>query len=999
MDSLGSQFLSASAGSGKTFALSKRFCRLVMAGAPPESVCALTFTRAATREIFGAVVRRLLDGDVSDGPRLTRAEALASLMEALPRLQISTIDAFSSRVARLFAYELGLDPDFTLYEEGDSPEARDLLRETTRRAMAVSPRRSAEALLRGLDVREPGNATARSLSGRLRDLFREMRAVYRRAPEGWGDLRRLGDGLPRECDDRRAAAQVLAGLADHVPEACPNSVRQALPRFLGALLPEVGGVREVRTRWGGETPLAQLAKAAATGAFAYGNAKKNLPTLTDAEREAARALREDFLARDLRQTAEHTAKTRAAVAALDAAAAELADETGLLGFGELTALLAERLGGQLWMARPDALHVAYRMDAAVRHLMIDEFQDTSATQWAVLANMASELAAGDDSTFFYVGDVKQSIYGWRGGDATLFGDPTRVPAVPRGKPLLRSYRSSPAVIAMVNRAMALGEDDLDAAEPWQREALARWMEGWEAHTAHRDDQGYAACIRLAGNREDWLATAADLIAARVRDLAGRKVSVAVLAATNGVFDSDDDGRPGLLALLRKRGVHAAIDGRQSAAATRMGQLVCGLLHWLADPRATRWGEIARRLGLTDRPDGETLAAWVRQISEEGYAAWLGACFAGPAWERRLTGQDRDTLAALRRGLEGLDAHGRADPTAALDLLRGLTVPCSADAGVVSLMTIHHSKGLTYDVVFTLLAGSLREQRSPYEEGPGWVLGRTVFDATRLETPALAAAIGKRRAARYRDDLCALYVAITRARREQIVLVTEKDAKTPAGRGWLFARKIQAGEPRALPGAEGRAEMLYEEGAAGWFRGADVPSRAATPPFEPPMRRWAKAAAEGPSETELPSERARASTVADLLGGGAPAARGFGVAQHARFAAIAWSDEPPCFPEVFRKPDEPCDLWRERPFAVLLRGEGAPRRVAGQFDRVHVFPASRRAVVYDFKTSREAVATPAYARQMREYRAAVAALTGFAPGDVRAVLLFTRQGVAVEVADA
>lgn len=68
MKDLGSQYLSASAGSGKTFALSRRYCRLVMAGARPETICALTFTRAATREIFAAVVERLLNHEVESAP-------------------------------------------------------------------------------------------------------------------------------------------------------------------------------------------------------------------------------------------------------------------------------------------------------------------------------------------------------------------------------------------------------------------------------------------------------------------------------------------------------------------------------------------------------------------------------------------------------------------------------------------------------------------------------------------------------------------------------------------------------------------------------------------------------------------------------------------------------------------------------------------------------------------------------------------------------------------
>jgi len=57
----------------------------------------------------------------------------------------------------------------------------------------------------------------------------------------------------------------------------------------------------------------------------------------------------------------------------------------------------------------------------VRHFLIDEFQDTSRRQWETLLVLIEEcLSRG--GTLFYVGDVKQAIYGWRGGDWKLFGE-------------------------------------------------------------------------------------------------------------------------------------------------------------------------------------------------------------------------------------------------------------------------------------------------------------------------------------------------------------------------------------------------------------------------------------------------------------------------------------------------------------------------------------------------------------------------------------------------
>ena len=64
--------------------------------------------------------------------------------------------------------------------------------------------------------------------------------------------------------------------------------------------------------------------------------------------------------------------------------------------------------------------VLYRLDARISHLLLDEFQDTSPLQWRVLRPLAQRVVGGGGQSFFCVGDVKQAIYGWRGGVAEIF---------------------------------------------------------------------------------------------------------------------------------------------------------------------------------------------------------------------------------------------------------------------------------------------------------------------------------------------------------------------------------------------------------------------------------------------------------------------------------------------------------------------------------------------------------------------------------------------------
>ncbi len=976
-----------------------RFCEQVMAGVPPEEICALTFTRAATREIFSAVIQRFISGDVKPFPgSLSVEEALKAILEVLPRLQIATIDSFSAKLARLFAYELGLNPDLTLYEEDSGAEWKEILREIVRRALRVTSQHSADELFSRFNLRGRGSSgTGDSVAERLRSFLDETKALLHAHSTGWGEL--PADALlPQRCTAREEKIATLLTYQETCQENPKNktSVREKYAQLLEDYHAEVENLRHLYRLWGGKWKQAEkFAKLALEGTYQYGNSKAKVQ-LDGEGRAVVKALWDDLLARDLEQTAAHTRTLYAALAALDEASQAYLSETGKIGFSALTRTLAETIGDTNAHFSPQLATIAYRMDTAIRHLMIDEFQDTSTEQWAVLSNLAHELAATDEQSFFYVGDTKQSIYGWRGGDATLFGDTTRVPDVPAGKDLLVSYRSSPAVIAFVNQAMRFTAEDIAAAEPWQRGVLEAWRVRWKDHIAHRNDNGYAAWVTLDGKQQEvWLATLADVIAARWQDLSQRKVSIAVLAPKTRLLRGEGS-TPGLLGLLRDRGVPCAMDGRIKVAETPMGQLVVRLLHWLSEPRATLWCEVAKRIGLAEHLTKETPNAWIRLINEEGFGAWLEACLgAETPLGKRLTSYDHDMLQAVRRGLEAVDARGEKEPLSAQRALESLEVPCSSNQSVVTLMTIHHSKGLTFDVVYTLLDDAfINEARVMYEAGADWVLEKPVLPEVYERVAPLAEARAVRNASRFRDGLCALYVAITRARREQIVFSPTGVLKGAKHRAGLLYPHFPASS-ETYRGIEG-ATLTFAQGEDAWWE--DVAAQEPAPLVTQELPPWTCDKHKTLPEVDLPSEHAKTSTLEELLSAHAQQGAHYGTSWHERFATIAWTEAPPkgLFREVFRLPAEPCELWRERSFAVTLNEGTVPRYIAGQFDRVHLFPERRRAVIYDFKTTQTPGRTEAYDHQLREYRTALAALTGYAPEAIDAYLLFTHDGSVEEV---
>ena len=98
----------------------------------------------------------------------------------------------------------------------------------------------------------------------------------------------------------------------------------------------------------------------------------------------------------------------------------------------------------------------YRLAMRFHHYLIDEFQDTSRLQWHNLAQMVEE-ALSTGGTLFYVGDKKQAIYGFRGGDASLFDDIQNrfSPFNVRVEPLVKNYRSEKTIVEFNNKIFSI----------------------------------------------------------------------------------------------------------------------------------------------------------------------------------------------------------------------------------------------------------------------------------------------------------------------------------------------------------------------------------------------------------------------------------------------------------------------------------------------------------------------------------------------------------------
>ncbi len=133
------EVIRASAGTGKTFALSNRYLVLLASGVECQSILATTFTKKGAGEILDRIVQRLSNAALSEQAakelskeldfvisRTRAADVLQGLLKNLHRLEISTLDSFFNRVAKVFSLELGLPPTWDVVEEQQIEVLRDV---------------------------------------------------------------------------------------------------------------------------------------------------------------------------------------------------------------------------------------------------------------------------------------------------------------------------------------------------------------------------------------------------------------------------------------------------------------------------------------------------------------------------------------------------------------------------------------------------------------------------------------------------------------------------------------------------------------------------------------------------------------------------------------------------------------------------------------------------------------------------------------------------------
>ncbi|MEO1007097.1 MAG: UvrD-helicase domain-containing protein [Planctomycetota bacterium] len=960
----------ASAGSGKTFRLTNRLIALLARGVAPDRILAVTFTRKAAGEIGDRLLARLADAAADDdaarslgehtGCSLGRAgwaAVLAGAARSAHRLRILTLDAVAVGLAQAIGPGIGLAGGWTLASEHREGELR--IRAIERWMDAIGASNAA-----AIAQRIAGVPAAAALDRTLGELLASGAGAWH--ADAWNCLASEVGGGPGDAALAEAATTIEAWPPPTTQAGTPNK------RWAQAIAQLGETVRG--SDWDAFLE-AGLAKKVLAGEATF--SRVDIPDpLRDAIGVAIEAAR-------CRVIAGMHGRNRAAadtLAQLPAADAALRREAGEFALADLWRLLAE--------ADLDGLHVAYRLDARLDHILIDEFQDTSLDQWRVLEPLLEEAVAGGerDRSVFVVGDEKQSLYSWRNAAAGLLSHVAgRWPQV-EATTLRTTYRCAPSIVEAVNRVfggLPANPGLADAAD-----AAHAFGSVFEPHEAARSESGLVRISAVDASEEAQAVVEA--AAARVAEIRRRRsdATIAVLVRTNA--------RAAAIArCVADAGIPVVTDAAVSPAAHPAGEAVLAALRLAAHPGdaaalfSVATGPLARAAGVAHRRDVAGAARFSARVRrswfEAGPARAVEALAAAAAAETNARGG-----AALNALVQIADAY-EATPgerTSIDDLIaevRAARVRTPGDEPI-RVLTVHGAKGLEFDaVVLADLDGRLpgrppgvlidRDPADPTRPARAISLGCN--EKTRALSPTLRAMHEDWKAGRILDELCLLYVAMTRAKRH-LDIVVERDA---CDRATLSAV--------AWHGLEASGAGGIVAGDAAWL---------AEPPAEPagtrPVPRWAKAVdlARPPERASWRAGVVRPSAGVDTVRGAlglADDAAVLGIEVHALLEGVDWlenaGEDPAEWPdaesrdsraiEAVRRalargelaavlgradfvrrwgPDLDLEVQRELPIANLL-GEGVGATlVRGRIDRVVVGRRDGRAercLVADFKTGR------------------------------------------------
>ncbi|GAA7211312.1 RecB-like helicase [Helicobacter pylori] len=729
--------LKASAGSGKTFALSVRFLALLFKGANPSEILTLTFTKKATAEMKERILdylKILQKENLEDEKEKEKSQNILKELEEKYRLdpsfvqnsaqeiyqrflnaeiRISTIDAFFQSILRKFCWFVGLSANFEVNE--DTKAHQQQLNASF--LSALNNEQLEELSVFITQCLSYDSYTSDSVLERLRFLKNKL---YLFDPNK-KDLAFDEEGFLEKLRNLNKQIQSV--------ETASNEAKKAIKcdDFRGFL----------------NSSLTWLEKKSEYRYFK--KFKDEIPTLESECEEIENDLkryyeaRESALFKKFPKFIQLYDKATSKIQALDFDAIKDKVHALLNGYEEMPAEF-----------------FYFRLDSRIAHILIDEFQDTSLNDYKILAPFIDEIKAGIGQakwhrSVFFVGDVKQSIYGFRGSFSSLFESVSK-DFYHDNLPF--NHRSSPLIINYVNTIFK---------KAYQNSPTAYWEQKYpKAFSNKHARDGYVKVSLVADERELLL----EQILQEAKNLLEHRIDpkdITLLCATN------DDALE--IKNYLQKNLSAIRPSTESSA--KLSQFVeskiikNALEYALAEePYKPFYKHSVLKLAGYLHDDAIALAGFnPKKESVAGFVWKVMELF-------EFYGECAQICLELAVGCE--DANEFLEKLEAKEI-------ASFKAEGAQVMTIHKSKGMQFPYVIVcerLGKPKTNNSNQFLEEYSGTELTRLYYRMKNREVvdKDYARALDKEEAAKDHEETNVYYVAFTRAELGLIVVAKDKDQK-------------------------------------------------------------------------------------------------------------------------------------------------------------------------------------------------------------------------------
>ena len=947
----------ASAGTGKTEQLALRYISLLNRS-PADSTLAVTFTKNAAGEILERIIKLLVNAYFSEKGKKRLEEELneplekkqiekwlAEIIDKLPKLSISTLDSFFYQIVACYPLELGLSsaPDIA---EG---YINTKIQKKVIKQLFTAVRKQADFLasFKDLMISLTGGKESKSVTETLTETIKNAYEIFLNSkPEAWEDLsiQKKIEELP----DWNALVQDYYKLVEDKKEN--NAARKFHKKLVDKDYESV-------FKTGPVIKFLKNEKYKPLDIYASTDVERLMQNIADyafvkIAEESQRKTKAIFQLMNIYHKLFTTAKLN----------------ENIINYNDVYKLL---IGCITAKKNEDGLHIYYRLDAGINNFLIDEFQDTSREQWQALQPLASEVIQDPDSarTFFMVGDVKQSIYGWRGGDPRLFFKICEKYDI-KPAPLFKSYRSGKNILKAVNTIFQNTD--------WANEVK------FKKHESAKNEDGYFEFTEVEKNQTQQ--SVLELIK-QIKPI-NRGLSLAVLFRNNKTLNEMAD-------FLKYEGIECTILGKSNLFQKSAPRRLLSLFELMDNPgnkialyHLTEPKSFLKKIIPEEKNERHIFLKNLRhKLIYNSYASVISEIIdsvddeiTDPASKKYL-----EQLVELSEQYEPLKMP---NPKDFLDFAEQTTVSSPENVSGIFLSTIHGAKGLGFDIVVLPNLEGRRNYSNLYIKKSEIDL---LSNALEIET---VTTIGKKELTEASEEykkireennkeflfelMNTLYVALTRAKKALYLIV--EDSK-PTKDNIANMRDIVV---NSLPIPEGEKSVSF--GDKNWIEGQEILSEQISPVKKQIQQITLKKQISRFRPHQLPSELPSDKTLnrAIVFSSASRFARERGTIIHALFEKIEWLDNADLSKEkliktakevvpnlgmekyeeivneflnilekdeikkLLKKPVEQCEVRNELSFSAIIDG----KLTNGIFDRTVFYPnaiAPEKIQLFDYKT--------------------------------------------------